>query len=103
MSQRLGMLRPPDTFGKPLLFLLGMHGVLAQPLVELAQLEFLAPWLPPQGVIVIAGFVAHQKHGFRFLFALSHDFLLRPKRLKPSVENARLYRFLGVFRKGHGL
>jgi hypothetical protein len=85
MSQRLGMVRPPDAVRTVLLFLLGVHRVLAQASAVFAQLQFLAAGFAPHGVVVITGFFAHQKHGFRFLFALSHDFLLTPKQVKLAL------------------
>jgi hypothetical protein len=54
-----------------LLFLFRVQRVLAQARAVLLELQLLAAHLAPQRVIVIAGFLANEKHGFDFLFALT--------------------------------
>src|SRR5579871_5149664 len=74
-----------------LLFLFRVNGVLAQPGAVFTQLELFAAWLAAHGVVVVAGFFTDQKHGFRFLFTLSHGYLLTgkiaEKRLIPSPNS----------------
>src|SRR5262245_54418530 len=56
---------PPDL--PTLLLLFRVNGVLAQPGRVLLQLQLLAPLLAPQRVIVVARFLADEKHDFDFL------------------------------------
>ena len=55
-----------------LLFLFRMQRVLAKARAVLFQLQLFAAHLPPQRVVVIAGFLAHEKDGFALFLALCH-------------------------------
>jgi hypothetical protein len=70
------------TVPSDLLLFLDVHRVLAQPGAKLAELQLLAAHLPPEGVVVIAGLLAHEEHGLDFLLALTaalgHGFTCSP-------------------------
>lgn len=55
-----------------LLLLLVVHRVAAEPRRILLDLQLLASRLATEGVVVIAGFFANQKHGLSLLLALGH-------------------------------
>src|SRR6476469_962464 len=58
----------------PLLLLLRVHRVLAQPRAELADLQLFATRFALDRVVVVAGFLAHEEHGFNFLLSFtSHE------------------------------
>src|SRR5262245_48249419 len=64
--------RRPVRLKPDLLLLLHVHRVLAEPRAVFLQLELFAPRLAPEGVVVIAGLLANQKHCFGLLFAFPH-------------------------------
>ena len=48
-----------------------MHRVLAEAGAELLELELFAARLATQSVVMIAGFLADEEHGFDFLFSFA--------------------------------
>src|SRR4051794_3926378 len=64
--------KPESESGPSLLLLFGVQGVLAQARAVLHELQLFAAGLPPERVVVVAGLVAHEKHGLDLFLALCH-------------------------------